>query len=193
MRNVAIITALAAALLAQGCDRQVETSNQSAQSTPATSGVSPMPTDQSSGAQAFLNEISASNQLEIDASRVALEKSKSAPVRQFAQMMIDDHTKAAQTLQAAVSSASNVTAPPAALNDDGRSKVENLRTAEVEGFDDRYLDTMVDSHERAVERVETYSNEGADPAIRAWAVQTLPTLRTHLERAQAVRKQVNES
>jgi putative membrane protein len=42
---------------------------------------------------------------------------------------------------------------------------------------------MVKDHEEAVVLFASEANDGKDPAVKAWAEKTLPTLREHLRMA----------
>ena len=62
------------------------------------------------------------------------------------------------------------------------SKLTNLSGAE---FDRAYTDEMVQAHQRAVQLFEDVSHTAGDPDLKAFAAKVLPTLRHHLEMAQA--------
>jgi putative membrane protein len=46
----------------------------------------------------------------------------------------------------------------------------------------------VSAHQDAVLLFQRYSRSGDNPALRAWALKTLPHLQNHLEMAQALDK-----
>ncbi|MBU6373201.1 MAG: DUF4142 domain-containing protein [Alphaproteobacteria bacterium] len=141
--------------------------------------------------QTFFTRVAMSDMLEIEASRAALQKTQNAEVRKFAQMMIADHTKTTQDLTGLAQGASLTV--PAALDGDMQAKVTNLQNADAAGFDDKYLDTIIDGHEAAISDFEAYAKNGKDAKLKAWATKTLPTLRKHKDQAEAVRKNVNRS
>src|SRR5690349_10548755 len=58
----------------------------------------------------FVTKASVANEFEIESSKLALEKSQNKKVRDFAQHMIDDHSKAGEELKSTVSDASLDTA-----------------------------------------------------------------------------------
>src|SRR5688572_29660013 len=66
--------------------------------------------------QEFVNAAGQAGMVEIRTSEMALEKSKNAEVKAFAQKIIDDHKAAGDKLNAAASAAA-LAAPPATLDD----------------------------------------------------------------------------
>lgn len=141
--------------------------------------------------QTFVTRVAMSDMMELETSRTALQKTQNAEVKKFAQMMIADHTKTSQDLTGLAQGA-NLTVP-SALDADMQAKVTNLQNAEAAGFDDKYLDTIIDGHEAAISDFETYAKNGGDAKLKAWATKTLPTLRKHREQAEALRKTISRS
>lgn len=60
-------------------------------------------------------------------------------------------------------------------------------------FDRAYMDMMVDDHQEAVRKAEEKANADGDPDVRQWASRTLPTLCTHLQRAEAIQETLEKS
>jgi putative membrane protein len=154
----------------------------------------------------FVQEVSTVNHAEVVLAKLAMERAQSADVKQFAQMMIRDHTRAGKELASAVARHNvHVTASlddkHQALND----RLRNLRGAE---FDREYMNAMVDGHEHAGDLIESKaddrrpratgtsgaqadrpadSDEALDMAVSQWATKTLFTVERHLERAREIR------
>lgn len=160
---------------------------------PATSEAAHLPpiVDPAMQSQDFANAVTLANTLEIETSKVAQTKSRNADVKAFATMMIRDHT-AAQTKLASWATTSNVTLP-SALDSPNQMLLDNVSNADATGFDDKYLDTVIDAHEAAIGKFETYARDGADPALKQTAADLLPTLQAHFNRAKTIRDAVNRS
>jgi putative membrane protein len=56
-------------------------------------------------AETFVKKTTVSNLFEIQSSQLALQKSQNEQVKKFAQMMVDDHTKAGKELKSTLSTA----------------------------------------------------------------------------------------
>ena len=52
------------------------------------------------------------------------------------------------------------------------------------------MDEMVEDHEKDIELFEQQVESGEDPDLRAFAEETLPTLREHMELAKQVQSQI---
>jgi putative membrane protein len=139
-----------------------------------------------SGTTDFVEKAVNSNMFEIEASKIALERSKVQPVKDFAKMLVDAHTTALGELQS-LSTAAIVTAPTA-MNNDFMGKLEALRNAKVEDFDDVYIDQQTEAHENSLNLVKGYSENGKDAGLRAFAAKMITTVDAHLTTVRALDK-----
>lgn len=129
----------------------------------------------------FVAEAAASGIHEVDMGRLGLQRGAHARVREFAQRMVDDHTKANDDLTRTVAG-KGVTMPVRAHGGD----MTNLMVQSGDAFDREYMRMMVDGHVKAVRLFEEQAANGRDPQIRSFAQRTLPTLRDHLRQAREI-------
>jgi len=125
-----------------------------------------------------------SSQKEIAASNVALQQAESQSVKDYAQMMVTDHTAMTQQVQEAAGTADAASpAPDATVTADlqGRTGAD---------FDRAYMDMMVMDHQKAVAIFENASQNASTDEAKALAQGALPKLREHLERAQQLQQEV---
>ena len=59
-------------------------------------------------------------------------------------------------------------------------------------FDELYVHAMVAGHGNAVQTFETYAVNGENPAVKAFAKQLLPTLKTHLAEIKAIDEKIKK-
>lgn len=139
--------------------------------------------------QDFLENAAQSGLAEVEGSRMALESEASAPVRAFAQKMIEAHTAANKELQDLASRKGfKLPDSPSVVQ---RTELLALQALSGGPFDSMYAARIGEAaHENAVELFEKATREAKDPDIRAFAEKMLPKLREHLEMARAMRKQV---
>ncbi|MBP0441330.1 DUF4142 domain-containing protein [Tianweitania sediminis] len=130
--------------------------------------------------QEFATMAASSDMLEIQSSELALQKAQNAEVKEFAQMMINDHTKASQELKAAASQ-DGVTVPAEMLPKHAE-QVQALNGASAAEFDEAYMDAQVAAHEEALNLMQTYAQNG-EGATKAHAAKTAPVIEMHLEHA----------
>ncbi len=142
--------------------------------------------------QPFLDKVAGLDLIEIETSKAAQTKSTNAEVKALAAMMVADHTKTTNELKAWVGQNTGFTLPttPAA---DVQASIDNIKNADTAGFDDKYLDTLIDAHEDAIEAVGQYAANGADASLKQWAATTLPKLQDHKQRAEALREKLNKA
>ncbi len=134
---------------------------------------------------AFMKDAAHAGDAEIEASRLAQTKAKSAEVKAFADTMVTDHSKVADELKTLAASKS-VTLP------DGPSMTQKAELKLIDAgdndkFDERYAKSFgVKAHESTIKLFEEAAANAKDADVRAWAQKTLPGLKHHLEMAQAL-------
>jgi predicted outer membrane protein len=126
---------------------------------------------------------------EILMSKLALQQSGNAEVQQFAQRMIDEHTRAnAEIKQLAESESQGL---PHEISPEQFRDYINLSQLTGQEFDQAYVERNVEVHERDVQHFEAHSQNEPDPKIRAFAAANLPLLRAHLESARHIESRVD--
>ena len=134
----------------------------------------------------FIKEAATSDILEIEAGKLAQFKG-TPDEKKFAAAMIAAHTKTSADLKSMLSDEMKA-ALPAVLDGLSQMKLDKLRHTKPADFPGEYDPMQVSAHKDAVSLFERYAEGGDDPKLRAWAGTTLPTLRHHLEMAQAMDK-----
>jgi putative membrane protein len=137
-------------------------------------------------AEQFVAAAVPSNLFEIQSSELALQNATSAPVKQFAQQMIADHTAAGERLQAVLAQSGAADAPPMSLDPPHEAMMTQLQNASGESFDITYINLQLQAHEEAVSLFSAYASSGDDQALRAFAAETLPVLQHHLSEVLAL-------
>jgi putative membrane protein len=130
----------------------------------------------------FVKMVSSSNKLEIDSSKLAVDKTSSPEVKAFAEQMIADHTKAGEEFMAALKKEGEE--PPAAeLTPRHRDQLKQLEGVQDENFDATYVALQQAAHVEAVDLFRTYAEKPDDAVLAEFAKKTLPTLEMHLDHA----------
>jgi putative membrane protein len=134
----------------------------------------------------FVEKAALTDMYEIEAAKIALQRSKVQPVKDFAQMMIDDHTATTAELGPLASAAG--VAPPTALDEDHMKKLDDLKSAKVQDFDDKYIDQQTAAHSDALGLMKDYAENGKDPGIQAFASKVALKVDEHLQKVKALDK-----
>lgn len=132
----------------------------------------------------FWMEAAQGGMTEVELSQLALQKSQNEQVKTFAQMMVDDHTKANDELKMLAQN-KNVTLPTE-INPKQMATREKLNGLSSDSFDREYMKTMVKDHDKTVKLFQKQANGGKDEEVKAFAAKTLPTLQEHLTNARTM-------
>ncbi|MFJ2463676.1 DUF4142 domain-containing protein [Pseudomonas sp. NPDC087615] len=134
----------------------------------------------------FVDSATAGGIAEIETSRLALEKSQSADIKAFANMMITDHSKANDEL-ATIAKANDIEVPDSTtLIKLAKEKILDMRD---ESFDPAYANNQVKAHEETIELFKKEANTVTDDKakgateLKAFAQKMLPALEKHLAAA----------
>jgi putative membrane protein len=148
------------------------------------------PTDSAAHAQKEDAEdiaaLASAGMMEVQLAKIALEKAVTPKVREFAQMMIDDHTKANKELEKIAMEKHIVL--PVALMDKHQKVVNEVAEKTGKDFDKKYMNVMLDDHKEDVDKFQKIADKGNDSELKTFAAKTLPTLIHHREVAEQVEK-----
>jgi putative membrane protein len=134
--------------------------------------------------EGFMTEAAKGGMEEIELSKLALNKATNKEVRDFAQKMVTDHTKASGELKTLA--AKKKFTLPAVLTPEQVSMATDMAKVPSEEFDEEYVNAMVKDHEKDVSLFEAQSKNGTDADAKAFAAKTLPTLQMHLTMIKAL-------
>jgi predicted outer membrane protein len=133
---------------------------------------------------AFLADAYRDGLFEIQLSQSALSKTANGNVQNFAQRMIDDHTKANQDITR-LAEQKGVTLP-SDLSPDQQAISNELSALTGREFDKAYMDINEFAHQKDVIAFKRQAQSGKDKDVRDFASATLPTLSSHLAAARSL-------
>jgi putative membrane protein len=133
----------------------------------------------------FVETAAKDGMAEVELGKLAVEKAKKPTVKSFAQMMVDDHSKANEELMGLAKTKNAET--PTEMDPAATEKKGQLEKLTGTKFEKQYVSMMVDEHEKAVALFREQSTSGTDPELKDWAARTLPKLEEHLAHAQALK------
>lgn len=129
----------------------------------------------------FAKNAAMGDMYEISASRIALERSQSQPVKDFAQQMIDAHNKTTTDLKGTLPP-STVSMLPADLDVDHQNMIQELRNATDADFDRVYIAQQREAHQSAEALFKEYADQGSDARLKQFAQDTLPAIEQHMDK-----------
>lgn len=132
----------------------------------------------------FAVEAANGSMMEVEMGKVAQTKATNPRVKNFAEMLVNDHTKAGENLKS-IAASKNITLPMT-MGEDAQKKMADLNKKNGKDFDKAYMDMMLDDHKADVDKFKDAANDCKDADLKNFAMQTLPTLQMHLDSAKAI-------
>src|SRR3569833_2222018 len=139
----------------------------------------------------FAREASLGGAAEVEAAKLAAHKAQSADVKNFANLMMSDHSKANDELRAVIGD--NGIKTSAARDLDHKVMLDQLSQASGKGFDELYVRGQVMEHQKTAQLYEWIIDSGQDPRLTAYAMRILPAVLHHLEMARSLQAQLTGS
>lgn len=136
----------------------------------------------------FVKKASATNMFELESSKLALERASQDEVRAFAQKMVEDHEKVGEKMEALLKKEKLEDRAAKELDDRHSAVMHRLRNAAGAGFDEEYVEAQEKAHEEAIALFTDYAKDGDNAALKTFAKDALPGLRTHKEHAEKLDK-----
>jgi putative membrane protein len=168
---------IAASLMATACNDRVAEAEAGADTASNEAGgafAADTPT-----AQQFADSAAQSDLYEITAGRLAIEKGESAQTREFAQMMVTDHTRSSENLKAAIARSGQTLDLPAKLDAAHEAQIDVLRSLAGADFDREYLSQQMAAHRKTLDVLKSYGGEGDTAELRQFAQATIPVVQKH--------------
>jgi putative membrane protein len=131
----------------------------------------------------FLIKVAEMQLEEIRLGRLAQQKGTTPHVKELGKMMEEGHSKTLASLETLARD--NSITIPTTTSSDSEDRYNDLGDETGADFGKAYSKMIVDHHEDAIELFEKASRDSENQQIRTWASNQLPTLRTHLEHAEA--------
>jgi putative membrane protein len=126
--------------------------------------------------------------MEVETANLILQKSDNKAVKEFAAMMVKDHTKANQEL--AVVAKDKSIGLPTALPAEQTNHIAKMKELTGRSLDVSYVTMMIDDHANTVALFENAARY-QDPALKNFVVKTLPVLQMHNKMAVKLGKDLN--
>lgn len=137
----------------------------------------------------FLVKAAGSSLYEVEAGKMAIGMAESSELRSFGSMLVKDHEAANQKLKELARRKSM--AIPTAVPKDKQDKLDHLVASK--NFDREFVKEVgLQDHTADIALFEKFSQQAEDSDIRAFATETLPTLKAHRSHAQGLQKSLGQ-
>lgn len=137
--------------------------------------------------QKFVDFAAQTDMVEANLGQLADSAASSQQVKDYAQMLVTDHTNDFHQLSD-VAHQANLTVPDAIDNAHNKAMIAPFQKVTGAAFDKKYVHDMVAGHTKAIAIYKKEAADAQNPALKTYAEQTLPTLQKHLDGAKALEK-----
>ena len=136
------------------------------------------------GDRRFVNKAADEGKAELAIAQLAAQRATSSEVKNFAQKLVDDHSKVNSELTS-LASQKNVKID---TDDDKDRAYKRLNKKSGAEFDQEFVEHMIDEHEKDIKMFEKAASDAKDPEVRAFASKHVGHFRDHLQTAQGLRQ-----
>jgi putative membrane protein len=136
--------------------------------------------------QQFVDFAAQTDMTEANLGQLAANQAGAQGVKDYAQMLVSDHT-ADYTQLTAVGGKANLVVPKGldAAHNKMIAPFEKLKGA---AFDHKYISTMIEGHTAALAKFKWEAENAQSPDLKAYASADVPTLEKHLQGAKDLAK-----
>jgi putative membrane protein len=134
----------------------------------------------------FLQKAYQANANEIQLAQMASQRASNNEVKQYAQKLVSDHTKAKNEIQR-IAQEKGVDLSTARENTD-QNKFSNLSGP---AFDKEFIQEQMNAHQQAIDLHQQEAQNGKDPEIKSFASNQLGTLQQHEAMANNLQSSIN--
>ena len=139
--------------------------------------------------KAFVRKALQGGMAEVQLGQLALQKSSNDDVKQFAQRMVDDHTKLGDEMKQ-VAQQLNVKVPDSPSGKD-KSTMNKLQALNADEFDKAYIKDMVKDHQQDEKDFKTEAKNTTNPAVKQVAAQGEQVISEHLQMIEQIAQKNN--
>ena len=133
----------------------------------------------------FVMEAAVGGLMEVEAGNLAQQVSANQRVKDFAAMMVRDHSQANTELKSMLTGRMVL---PDSLPADKKKHMESMSKMSGKAFDRHYVNMMVTDHAKDIDKFTKASASATDAQLKSWAAGKLPTLQMHKDSVDALKK-----
>lgn len=134
----------------------------------------------------FVFEVVASNYGEIKLAELANQRSRTETVKEIAHKLLNDHTSTLNELKTLAQA--KAISIPVEETDASKRRLEDIADESGEDFDRKWVEEMLDMHDKSIDRFEKRLEETDDVDLKTFINKTLPLLREHRGHLEACEK-----
>ena len=134
----------------------------------------------------FVKQAMQGSMAQVQLGQLTLQKSQNEQVKQFAQRMIDDHTKLNDQMKPVAQQLG--VDPPTQISKKDKSVMAKLQALSGPAYDQAYIKDMVKDHKQDLSEFQMEASSGQDQTVKDAANQGSKVIAEHLQMAQQMAK-----
>jgi putative membrane protein len=127
--------------------------------------------------------------MEVDMGKLALEKSSRKDVKDFAAMMVKEHTDI--NTEYARLLAKNCFTPPNTMFPDNQHLYDSLKALPPSAFDSSYINMMISDHGKAINLFDVAYQNAREGEIKTWLARMKDVVKRHYDMTVALKGPAN--
>src|SRR5437879_4944109 len=130
------------------------------------------------------------NATEVDIGKYARDHATAADVKAFARMMVRDHERmlaSVHQLASKLKITSHKNDKAEDMKDKANDAVKDLRDLKGKDFDKKYMDEMVDAHQKTLNDLNDMRKATSNADLQKGIDEAIPKVQAHLDRAKKVK------
>jgi putative membrane protein len=139
--------------------------------------------------KSFVRQALQGGMAQVQLGQLALQKSSNPDVKQFAQKMVEEHTKLVDAMKP-IAQQMHVK-PPDSLSHKDKSTVSKLNALNGDAFDKAYIKDMVKDHKQDAKDFKQEAESASNPALKDLASQGSQMIDQHLQMIEQIAQKNN--
>lgn len=135
-------------------------------------------------ARDFVTFAAMSDTFEVETGKLAQDQADAKDVKQLGKKLVKDHTKSSKHLMELAKKEKIEVTPPTELDQRHQAILDGLKAAKGKDFDTAFAQAQVQAHEEGIALFKSFSENGDNDQLKAFARKGLPVLEKHLAMAQ---------
>lgn len=145
------------------------------------------PSRQAATSPSFAILVATTDLFEIASGTLAMKNGQSAETREFAKMLVDDHTASLRDLMVAAKQSDVNVVLPTQLDAQQQGLLDRLAQANAADFDREFTNQQLDEHRTALKLHQEYQATTDNAELLAVSKKVLPVIQAHYDRLEEYR------
>ena len=188
-----LASVLALGVFVAACAPKTEDGTDTLATTPPATATTPT-TDMGWTDANVVDVLTVANQGEVDYSQLGVDKATNPSVKEFAQMMVKDHSAMVTSVKD-LATRLNVTAmsndKANDLKEENTKDITDLNAKTGKDFDKEFMDEQIDMHQETLDLLNDLDGRTTNADLKTAIAEAKPKVQAHLDQAKAIKDKLD--